>query len=134
MVRIPLMKYCFTYSIYPLISINKSYSMWSRFKTLLESRKESDAFKVFFYFHIFIETLFLIISLIFFDTKWWQLLGMLIIMLEGILIFLCYHYKVYTKFFIVQGSRSYFYRFYSWIDNSLLLVFGFFCPIWTDVF
>ncbi len=95
-------------------------------------RKFSASSRKMFYVLMGIETLLLIISLIFFDTKWWQLLGMLIIMLEGILIFLCYHYKAHTKFFIVQGNRSYFYRFYSWIDNSLFLVFGFFCPIWTE--
>ncbi|WP_104722147.1 hypothetical protein [Helicobacter mesocricetorum] len=126
------MNYCLRYSLYHLISINKSYSMWSRFKTLLESRKESDAFKVFFYFHIFIETLFLIISLIFFDTKWWQFLGMLVIMLERVLIFLCYHYKAHTKFFIVQGSRSYFYRFYSWVDIYFFAIFCFFCPMFVE--
>ena len=101
---------------------------FAKCKMILNARSFVNG-EVIFYTMMCVESSLVIISLMFFDTQWWQFLGMLVVMLETIFICLCYRYRYHSKFFQLEGDRGRFTRFYQWIEIYLPLIFWLFCPM-----
>ncbi len=71
-------------------------------------------------------------SLIFFETKWWQLVGMIGIALLHTALLMCYRCKYCYDLLKTQTNKSYFLRFYLGVEELCLIAFCFFCPIFIE--
>lgn len=71
-------------------------------------------------------------SLIFFETKWWQLVGMIVVALFHTALSMCHRCKYCYDFLETQTNKSYFLRFYLGVEELFLITFCFFCPIFIE--
>ncbi len=88
--------------------------------------------KVAFYVGNCLTLIAIAISLTFFETKWWQLVGMISITLFHAALLMCYRCKYCYDLLKTQTNKSYFLRFYLGVEELCLITFCFFCPIFIE--
>ncbi len=96
------------------------------------SSKFSSRRKGAFYIENSIMLILIISSLIFYDTQWWQLVGMIAISIFNTILFVCYRCKYWQNLLKTQKNKGCFLRFYEGIGMSFLMTFCFFCPIFVE--
>lgn len=98
-----------------------------KFSAKLSSRRKGA-----FYIESSIMFILIISSLIFYNTQWWQLVGMIGISVFNATLFICYRCKYCQNLLMTRKNKGYFLRFYEGIGMSFLMTFCFFCPIFIE--
>lgn len=85
--------------------------------------------KIIFYIGITFQPILIVASLIFYEVKWWQFMGMILVVFLSTALFLCYWHEDCYGFLRSQDAKDYYSAFYDWAALSFFGAFCFFCPV-----